>query len=43
MLTFGAEGRARRRWIELLRIRRGDIVLDIATGTGKNTHYLIKK
>jgi len=40
--TLGAEGRARRRWVELLQIRRGDVVLDVATGTGKNISYQLK-
>ncbi len=43
VFTFGAEGRARRRWVELLELKRGDTVLDVATGTGKNISYLINK
>jgi len=43
MFTLGTEDRARRRWVELLEIKEGDTVLDIATGTGKNIPYLIKK
>ena len=41
--TLGAEGRARRKWVKLLQIGRGDVVLDVATGTGKNIQYLVEK
>ena len=43
VFTLGAEGRARRRWVELLELKRGDTVLDVATGIGKNISYLINK
>jgi len=42
-LTLGAEGRARRGWVDLLELKRGDAVLDVATGTGRNIPYLISK
>ena len=43
VFTLGIEELTRRMWIELLELRKGDIVLDIATGTGKNLPYLAKK
>jgi len=43
VLTLGAEIRARKQWIKLLELERGDIVLDVSTGTGRNLPYLAKK
>jgi len=43
VFTLGAEGRARKGWVDLLEIKRGDTVLDVATGTGRNIPYLINK
>jgi len=42
IFTLGAEGRARIKWIKRLRLKEGDVVLDIATGTGRNLPYLYK-
>jgi uncharacterized protein YbaR (Trm112 family) len=43
MFTLGLEGRARSKWIDLLELRKGDLVLDVATGTGKNIPILRHK
>jgi len=43
ILTLGGEGRIRKRWINRLGLRKGDCTLDVATGTGRNIPYLVKK
>ena len=40
IFTLGLETRARRKWANLLELRKGDKVLDVATGTGKNLPIL---
>jgi len=42
IFTLGLEPRARRKWAKLLELGRGDKVLDVATGTGKNLPILRK-
>lgn len=43
IFTLGLEGRARSRWIDLLELSEGDLVLDIATGIGKNISILRRR
>jgi len=42
IFTLGLEMRAWRKWAKLLELRKGDKVLDVATGTGKNPPLLRK-
>ena len=42
IFTLGLETRARRKWAKLLVLKRGDKVIDVATGTGKNLPILRK-
>ena len=43
LITLGLEDRLRRKWVDKLGIKQGDIVLDVSTGTGKNIPFLLKK
>ena len=43
ILTLGAEGRIRKRWINKLGLREGNYALDVATGTGRNIPYLCRR
>ena len=42
-LSLWTEPLARSRWVGLLGLRRGDVVLDVATGAGRNLPFLLKR
>ena len=42
-LSLWTEPLARSRWVSLLGLRRGDVVLDVATGAGRNLSFLLKR
>ena len=42
-LSLGTEPLARFRWVNVLGLRPGAVVLDIATGTGRNLPFLVRR
>ena len=42
LISLGWELRERRKWIKKLEIKEGDMVLDVATGTGRNLPYVVE-
>ena len=41
--SFGLEPFERNRWVKRLRIKQGDMVLDVSTGTGRNIPFIASK